>query len=317
MPTMNQPRYGSDDDYLEVPSADYDMLAQVREATDSPSPLIRILQDPHILPTRSNNNVKKERRRPSRSPHREHKSDVVIALALAEEERQANHLKALLRSSADRLEYEIRRADEATARADFSERREREAVARATSAEAAKEEKRTESIQAEKDTRSYQVQLEVAQREVRRLQMDMQGIQREMEELQESEGRTQSALQKYQVALHEHQIEMRRRDVQTQEFLNNWFKEGKEEGYDEGYEVGLKDGRRAGVKEGLKKGRKEGIEEGREQGRNEERRSALEAFDKFLSEETNDGERSERTRRWAQSVYNPEGCSSPTEISCS
>lgn len=49
----------------------------------------------------------------------------MLSLVLVEEERQAHHMKAVLRSTGDRLEYEVRRADQAELRAACAESRAR------------------------------------------------------------------------------------------------------------------------------------------------------------------------------------------------
>ncbi|KAF8967848.1 hypothetical protein BDZ97DRAFT_1916433 [Flammula alnicola] len=305
MPVEDKPLPPIEYEATDFLSSGDDLMAQMREATYSPSPLLRILNDPTLLSSESAEDLRRNRRRPSRSPgrRREHRSPLVAAIAIAEEERQANHLKALLRSSGDRLEYEMRRADDATARASFAERQESEALARAKAAEAENERMEIESMRLERDSRNYQIQLEASQRETRRLQDDMHDIRREMEDLQNSEAKAHESVRKYQLALHELQIQMRNREVQIQGVVDRCYEDGREDGYDEGYEKGYDDGRKSGLKEGLKKGRKEGVKEGREEGRNGERRNAIEAFEKFLSEDMDDDRRSERTRRWAQSIY--------------
>ncbi|KDR75796.1 hypothetical protein GALMADRAFT_226445 [Galerina marginata CBS 339.88] len=306
MPAENKPLPPIEDEVVDYLSPNIDLVAQVREATYSPSPLIRILQDPSILPTESADNGKKERRRPSRSPRRrEHRSPMVAAIAIAEEERQAKHLKALLRSSGDRLEHEMRRADDATARAEWAERREREALERTKAAEAAKQEMHIESMRLERDIRNYQLQLEAAQIETRRLQDDLADARREVEELDRAEAKAQQSLHKYRVAMHDSETQMQERTAEIYRMADNYYEDGREDGYDEGYDKGYEDGRKTGVREGVKKGRNEGVKEGREQGRQEERRNALEAFDKFLAQD-NDDHHSEKTRRWAQSIYRAE-----------
>ncbi|KJA29032.1 hypothetical protein HYPSUDRAFT_128758 [Hypholoma sublateritium FD-334 SS-4] len=281
----------------------------MRDATYSPSPLLNILHDPTLLSAGSTENLRGSRR-PSRSPgrRREHRTPIVAAAALAEEERQANHLKSLLRISGDRLEYEMRRADEAVARADSAERQEREALRRARAAEVENERIQAESVRLERDMRNYQMQLEVSQREARRFQDDILPIEQEMEEVQLSEARAQESIRKYQATLREYERQMKERASQMKVALERWYESGRESGYEEGYDQGHQDGRRVGLKEGRKLGRKEGVIEGREQGHNEERRNAVEAFEKFLAEDT-DEPRTERTRRWARTMYMADGLS--------
>lgn len=262
----------------------------MRDATYSPSPLLNILHDPTLLSAGSTDSLRGGSRRPSRSPgrRREHRTPIVAAAALAEEERQANHLKSLLRVSSDRLEYEMRRADEAVARADFAERQEREALRRARVAEAENERIQAASVSLERDMRNYQMQLEASQREARRFQNDIRPIEREMEEVRLSEARAQESIQKYQATLREYERQMKERASQMKAALESWYESGRESGHVEGYDQGHHEGRRVGMKEGRKLGRKEGVIEGREQGRNEERRNAVEAFERFLAEDADE-----------------------------
>jgi hypothetical protein len=267
-----------------------DLISQMRDATYSPSPLLRVLHDPTLLSSGSTENLRKDGRRPSRSPgrRREHRSPYLAVAAIAEEQRQANHLKSLLHTSGDRLEQEMHRADEAVARADFAERQEREALVRAKVAEAERERQENESIRLERDMREYQIRLEASQREAKWLQDDARSMKRELQELQDSEAKAQELIRKHQTALREYEIQGKERESQIKVLVDRWYENGREDGHDEGYEIGFRDGRKLGVKEGLKKGRKEGVKEGWEQGRNEERRNAIEAFDRFLSEDSND-----------------------------
>ncbi|TCD62794.1 hypothetical protein EIP91_006386, partial [Steccherinum ochraceum] len=123
-------------------SCGFDVWNELREAADSPTPLAELLHDPIAL--RSLIGHKKSRRPSGASSTREHgtsstskgeKSDrdrdrkkdkdsdssSILTLVLAEEERQAHHLKALLRSTGERLENETRRADQAERRATAAE----------------------------------------------------------------------------------------------------------------------------------------------------------------------------------------------------
>uniref|UniRef100_A0A8H8CPU6 Uncharacterized protein n=1 Tax=Psilocybe cubensis TaxID=181762 RepID=A0A8H8CPU6_PSICU len=283
-----------------------DIIAQAREATLSPSPLMRILHDPSLIPSGSVENLKKGHKRPSRSPRRrEHRAPVVAAIAIAEEERHAKHLKGLLRASSDQLERETRRADDAMVRAEFAERGERDARIRAEVAEAARNALEDERMRLENDARDYQMQMEASQRVARQLEEDLANARREIEELEYSERKAQEALRRYQVILHDMEQQITLRAAEAQKMIDECYEDGREEGYEDGYQDGLESGR----KEGWKKGKKEGQRQGREQGRRAERRNALEAFDKFLVEETNDGDeehRRERTRRWAESIYKAE-----------
>ncbi|TFK44799.1 hypothetical protein BDQ12DRAFT_717948 [Crucibulum laeve] len=304
MPTENVPAqlvHESSDIQLN----DYDVLSKVREATNSPSPLARLLQEPAVLESLSRGqHKKKEGKRSSRSPHREHRSPFIMALAIAEEERQATHLKALLGNTADRLEYEIHRAEEASGRAQYAERRATEASGRANAAETAKREAEAEAVRREHEAKRYQMQLEGVERELKRVKDEMRRLEKRNVELEESLEQTKEACRKYKTALRDHQIREENREENRQLRMESCFNDGRNEGWDSGYAEGYEEGREDGFEEGLRKGRKEGLREGRERGRNEERKNALEAFDRFLAEETNGHDNNRR--RWAQSIYHPD-----------
>lgn len=207
-----------------------DLLDQVRRATYSPSPLVRILQDPTILPMKPAES-KKEQRTHRASRQREHRSPMVAAIAIAEEERHAKQLKALLRSSGDRLEYETRRAEDAIARADYAERQEKEALARARAAELAKEQMQIESTRLERDMRNYQLQLEEAHIETRRIEGDLEHACREIEELRDAESQAQDLLQRYQKQLDELGLMMMERTAAAQRMVDKSYEDGWQDGY--------------------------------------------------------------------------------------
>ncbi|KAJ3486757.1 hypothetical protein NLJ89_g11783 [Agrocybe chaxingu] len=128
-----------------------------------------------------------------------------------------------------------------------------------------------------------------------------------MDELQYSESKALTSAKKYQMTVHSLELHAKQRENEIQATVDRWYNAGREEGYDEGSVEGFEDGRKAGLKEGLKKGRKQGLKEGFEEGQREERRNAAEKLDKYLATAE-----TERTRRWAQSIYKGAGCSETT-----
>lgn len=199
---------------------------------------------------------------------------MVAAMAIAEEERQASQLKSLLQATGDRLEHEMRRAEEATARADFTDRQAHELLARARDAELEKVKMKEEMVRMERETRNLQIQLEASQREAKRLCDDLEDIRQEMEQLQRSERKAHASNLRNELTLREYQ----KQAVGVQKMIDTCYQSGQNEGYNEGYEEGYEDGLRAGAR----KGRKEGLREGVERGRHEERQYAVQAFDNFL-----------------------------------
>ncbi|KAF9049826.1 hypothetical protein BJ165DRAFT_1454083 [Panaeolus papilionaceus] len=318
------PSYPSEEDFLQVPEYDAyeDIVMQGRVASASPSPLIRILQDPSLLSRRRSKEKiedskaeisKKDRaRKASRSPRREHRSQVVVALAIAEEERQASHLKSLLRTSTDRLETEMRNSRDAKMHAEFCELREKDALTRANRAETERESMRVDKNKAERAANEYLGELQLVQLELKRMRAELEETKRELEQAEKRERRSTEALREEQDLSTQAMIQHMARENAYRAALQTYLEGGREEGYQEGYDVGYEDGRKAGVKEGRMKGRKEGLKEGIEQGRAEERKNAMDALDEFLKKEDS---ASERTRRWAQSIYKPEGSVSSIHIS--
>lgn len=250
--------------------------------------MIRILHDPSVLPPDYGKTRRDERQNRTVRTARRGRTEVVAALAIAEEEKQSRQLKSLLRSSGERLEYEIRRAEAATQRGEIAERQEKTYLARALSAETEKEEVRKICNSLERDMRNYQIQLEAAQRELDHLLMDLGEKKREMEELQDGEAKAQGEARKCRSGMNELQARLEKQNVEVQTVAQEWYESGREAGYEEGYN--------AGRKEGVKKGRREGLAEGK----HEERRNAMEDLAKDTIESQG---KVDRIRRWAQSIY--------------
>lgn len=266
------------------------IVSQIREATYSPSPLIRILHDPSILPPQSLDYAKPLRDdRRNRAPRprrgREHRTEVIAALAIAEEEKHSRQLKTLLRDSAERLEYEIRRADAATQRAEIAERQEKAYLARAESTEREKDELRKVCNGLERDLRNYQIQLEETQRDLKHLLIDLDEKRKEMEELQNVEARAQAEIRKSRSGMKELQRQLEKQNLEVQNVIQQWYRSGREAGYEQGNDEGYEAGRKAGIKEGLKKGKREGLAEGIDNGKHEEHRNAIEAIEILKSDD--------------------------------
>ncbi|EGO00008.1 hypothetical protein SERLA73DRAFT_52686 [Serpula lacrymans var. lacrymans S7.3] len=219
-----------------------------------------------------------------------------MGLVLAEEERQAQHLKSVLRATADRLEHEIRRADKAVSRAEYAEMRAREMTTRVTSAESGKQTAELDATRAKEEAKRYQLQCESLERQLKRMQADASSLQKLKVEADESASRARDTARKFQVELKNLQEREEGREESRRFGMHKWFKSGRAEGFDaghlegfeEGREEGFEEGREVGFDEGLKAGRKEGFNDGWEQGLQDEREHALKAFDKFLVAEFNE-----------------------------
>lgn len=292
--------------------------------TYSPSPLGRLLQDPAVLEL--SKAAKQKGHRSSRS--RERRTPSLTTIALVEEERHVNHLRALLRSASNRLEYEIRRADDAEARGQSAEMRIKDTTAQLMIAERARREAETGSKQSNAESRRYQIQIEQMEIEMRRLEANTLRLEEENERLEESSIKAKETSRQYQTALRDYQAREDGKEVGRQMAIQRWFETGREKGWSLGHKEGYEEGKQEGFDEGIKVGRTEGLREGVEHGKNEERKKAIEAFDRFMDEEMGYDEqvsvpirptsslvlkrisqRSTRIRRWVESVYVPSSVS--------
>jgi hypothetical protein len=258
------------------------VVAQLREVSYSPSPLSRLLQDPAVL--EMSKAAKQKGHRSSRS--RERRTPSLTTIALVEEERHVNHLRALLRSASNRLEYEIRRADEAEARGQSAELRAKDITGQLLIAERAKREAETGLQQSNAESRRYQIQLEHMEIEMRRLKADILSLEKENERLEGLSIKAKETSRQYQTALRDYQAWENDKEVGRQMTMQRWFEQGR----DKGWSLGHKEGKEDGFDEGIVVGRKEGLLEGIEHGKNEERKKAMEAFDRFVDEEMGDDE---------------------------
>lgn len=272
----------------------------IRDVRNSPSVLIRFLERDSL------------RSPPSpvhKSPkgHRQHPSDTSSrAVGHGDRERITAHLESILQATTDRLEHETRRAEEAMARAEYAEVLVKEWFTKAASAEKGRSEADTSAIESEHNAARYKLQLKNTESALKRLQADAVQLEKRCAEAERSAVKARSEARESQTALNS--VEVKRKGWEEGVKIGMMKRLGKEKDkvWNAGYAKGIKEGKASGTKEGIRMGRREGLHEGREQGRNEERRNALEAFDKFLAEET-DGRQGDWTRRWAASVYHATG----------
>ncbi|KAI6125705.1 hypothetical protein EV401DRAFT_2088010 [Pisolithus croceorrhizus] len=264
-----------------------DIITQIRAATSAPSPLTSYLKDPAIISALDGSD--------SSDRSRSHR------LVLAEEEKQAHHLKSILRSTGDRLDREMRRADRALARAEQAEAHVLELTTRATAAESGKHYAELEATRARDDIKYRQLQIERLESENRRLQSQVSLLERQKNEAEDSAARARETARQLQLELRTLSAREAGSDETRHFGMRKWFnsgrmegydsghaegfESGREEGFDEGREYGFSEGEEAGFTEGRKTGRKEGYYEGWEQGRKAERDHALQAFDQFLTAE--------------------------------
>lgn len=281
-----------------------DIIAQIREATSAPSPLTGYLKDPAFISAvddPESSRTRSQRHSSSSTRSREPRSSTILGLVLAEEEKQAHKLKSLLRSTGDRLDREIRRANQAVSRAEHAESRVHELSARVSKAESSKHVMGLEAARAKEEIKRYQLQIESLERDVKRLQADVALLEKQRNEADESASRARDTARKFEMQLRNTQARQVGRDEGLRYGLHKWFKTGQIEGWDaghvegyesgrgqgveEGREQGFAEGQEIGLKQGRKVGRQEGFDEGREKGRREEREHALQAFDDFCAAE--------------------------------
>ncbi|KAI0688729.1 hypothetical protein C8T65DRAFT_673984 [Cerioporus squamosus] len=248
-------------------------------------------------------------RKKERDRDRESDSASILTQVLAEEERQARHLKAVLRQTGARLEEELRRADVAETRARTAEINVQDLSSRLAASEAGRHQVELDATRAQEECRRWQMQADAAEREARRLQAELARMERAKSEMDQAEREAREAARRAEQTLREWQAreqgreEVRRLEVRRRysDGRDDGFEDGRAEGYeagrqdgyeegrDVGYETGRTEGFNAGRLTGFEEGRKaaysEGYEAGYAKGRKEERARALEAFDRFIESE--------------------------------
>jgi len=287
-----------------------DLVSQVHEAAYSPSPLAGLLQDPYVVRSLTRRSRSRSSRRPSTSatrPERDRREDKendsmsVLTVVLAEEERQVNHLRALLRTTAERLEDERVRANQAENRADFNESRVRELQMKLSNSEATKHSADLETERARDDSHRVKIQMELLEREVQRLRNSLSNMTKKKDDAEREASNAHDTARKAEQRLREYEAEQEGRDegrrlASKKNYDAGWrecwavaHEEGRtrgfEEGHEEGYAKGRSEAKLNSYEEGRKKGKLEGYHEGIERGMREERDRALEEFDRFLEEE--------------------------------
>ncbi|VDC06340.1 unnamed protein product [Peniophora sp. CBMAI 1063] len=200
-------------------------------------------------------------------------SDELMSLVLAESERQARHLRALLRQSNARLDAEARRADSATSRAAQAEEQLREMKARAERAEAEKHASTLEAMKAKEEIKRVQLVADTAERDRQRLAGDVQRLEREKREADQKAAEARDAARKWQGALRDQQAWEDGRAEGRALALRRRFEDGRADGFEEGRDVGFEEGFADGRREGEDVGREEGFREGRAKGFEEGRRA--------------------------------------------
>ncbi|EED83037.1 predicted protein, partial [Postia placenta Mad-698-R] len=194
-------------------------------------------------------------------------------------------LKAVLRNTGERLDYEMRRADQAELRARTAEGHSREVALRIATAENGRHQAELETARVREETKRFQLLAEASERELRRVEADMQRLERMRKEAEQNAADSRDLARKAQQALREHQAREEGREEGRMLEMRQGFETGRSEGYASGRTEGYNAGRLVGFEEGRKVGWSEGYADGLKQGRREERVHAIEAFDKFMDSE--------------------------------
>ncbi|TFK53934.1 hypothetical protein OE88DRAFT_1785144 [Heliocybe sulcata] len=319
---------------LHVRSMDSDALRQIREASLSPTPISRFLADPDVASIlsrskksrrASTNSLRDRDRAASPKNHRSERdrsrdkdkddTSSIISFVLAEEEKSSHRLKTMLRTMSDRLEHEIRRADQAESRAQAAEKRAAAAQAKVSISEAARMQAEADASHAKEEIKHVQMLLEVAQRDAQRAEEGSRRLEEKKRELERAADKAQESARKYQTLLREADNGSAEKDASRHAAVSKGFNDGRKHGYEEGYEegflagkdegygegnaAGFQQGRFDGYEEGRSVGREEGFEDGLEEGRKEERNQAFQAINTIMNEsdERSSG-RYERTQEW-------------------
>ncbi|KZT24211.1 hypothetical protein NEOLEDRAFT_446939 [Neolentinus lepideus HHB14362 ss-1] len=321
---------------LHARSMESDVIRQIREASLSPTPISQFLADPdvaHILSRpkksrRASTNSLRDRaaspknhdsyhrseRDRSRSKDRDDTSSI-INLVLAEEQKSSHRLKTMLRTTTDRLEHEMRRADQAEARAQAAEKRVITTQAKVSISEASRIQAEADASHTKEEMKRVQMLLEATQRDVKRAEEANRRLEEKKRELEKAADKAQESARKYQRLLSEAESNNAEKDASRhvvvskgyndgrkhgyEEGYEEGFMAGKDEGYDEGHVAGFQQGRFEGYEEGRSVGKEEGFEDGLEEGRKEERSQVLRAMNTVMNEsDERSSVRYERTQEW-------------------
>ncbi|GJJ06629.1 hypothetical protein Clacol_000823 [Clathrus columnatus] len=279
---------GTSNSYIQRERAKFFM--QLRQMAATPTPVANALNDPNwsrVLTPRPKSRSSKS----SKSSNSSTKSDSLdtshlIQLVFNAEERQTNELKMLLRTTGDRLEQELHRADAAERRAAFAEERTKISSERIADFISVKHEADLRIVQLGEETKRLRLMIETQHRELERAQDRIAELERQNMRAEYDIKNAKKSAKEFELALQE----QRSQDKLNQE---NRFVDGIVEGRQAGYEIAKKlerEKRKRVYQTAFEAGRNAGFDEGLACGREEERERALDAFDKFLE---NQGEQYE------------------------
>lgn len=256
-----------------------DALEQLRLAASSPSPLAELVSDPILwrsLMRKTSFSTSRTHGRRSDGKRRSKDSDsssTVFSVVLAEEERQVQYLKAMLRSASDKLQGEIRRANEAEERVAVMHKREQEILVKAIQSEQARQRAAHEVSRQQEEIKRYQMQVEMMQAQLHKADEDAKSLEQQRDEAEKSASRARETARQYKQTLGEWKA--------REEGREEGRRAGMVRGYSDGHLDGVRDGRHRGFEHGRHAGVREGRVVGEQDGRAFERQRALQEFDRF------------------------------------
>lgn len=259
-------------------------FTQLRQMAATPTPVANVRNDPNwsrVLTPRPKSRSSKSSKSSSSSKSESLDTSHLLQLVFNAEERQTNELKMLLRTTGDRLEQELQRADAAERRAVFAEERIRVSAERIGDFISAKHEADLRIVQLTEEAKRLKLMIETQHRELERVQDRMAELERQNIRAEYNIKDAKKAAREFELALQE----QRAGDKARQE---NRFVDGIVEGRQAGYEIAKKierEKRKRVYNTAFEAGRNVGFDEGVVYGREEERERALEAFEAFLNNE--------------------------------
>jgi len=175
------------------------------------------------------------------------------------EERQTNELKMLLRTTGDRLEFEMQRADAADMRANFIEERMRDCNQRIAELVAAQHQSQLNIARLTEEAKRYSMVIDSLEAEIERANTIIDEAKHRRRRAEKETRDANDLLRKYEQALTESRIH----DItRQQERYVNGVVEGRQEGYESAKRV-EREKRRAIYLQGFEAGRTTGFQEGK------------------------------------------------------
>ena len=180
----------------------------------------------------------------------------------------------MLRSTGERLQNEIRRAEDAESAAQLAQSRERDAAAKIVLSEQARYRSELDNARLQEEIKRYTMQIDMMQKQVEQAQDEIKTLSAQREEAEEAAAKARETARQYKQALSDTRAREEGREEGRRMGLMRGYSDGQLEGWQTGRQEGFEEGRTFGKVEGKKEGEKEG--------RTQERKRALQEFDRFV-----------------------------------